>query len=43
MWAREDKLASKPTNVTFEQAAVVPHGGYTALQGLRDHGRGGIG
>jgi len=31
-------LARKPENVTFEQAAGVPIGGLTALQGLRDHG-----
>jgi NADPH:quinone reductase-like Zn-dependent oxidoreductase len=37
--AREDKLASKPANLTFEQAAVVAISGLTALQGLRDHGR----
>lgn len=35
----EDKLAHKPTNLTFEQAAVVPISGGTALQGLRDSGR----
>src|SRR5215207_4464373 len=37
--AREDKLAPKPVNLTFEQAAVVAIMGSTALQGLRDHGR----
>jgi len=37
--AREDKLADKPANVTFEQAAAVPVSALTALQGLRDHGR----
>jgi NADPH:quinone reductase-like Zn-dependent oxidoreductase len=37
--AREDKLAYKPANLTFEQAAVVAICGLTALQGLRDHGR----
>ena len=37
--AREDKLAPKPTNLTFEQAAVVAISGLPALQGLRDHGR----
>ena len=37
--AREDKLAHKPANLTFEQAAVVAISGLTALQGLRDHGR----
>lgn len=37
--AREDKLAPKPSNLTFEQAAVVAISGSTALQALRDHGR----
>ena len=37
--ALEDKLAHKPSNLTFEQAAVVAISGLTALQGLRDHGR----
>jgi NADPH:quinone reductase-like Zn-dependent oxidoreductase len=37
--AREDKLARKPANLTFEQAAVVPISGITALQALRDAGR----
>ena len=37
--AREDKLAPKPVNLTFEQAAVVAIMGSTALQGLRDHGK----
>ena len=37
--AREDKLAPKPANLTFEQAAVLAISGLTALQGLRDHGR----
>jgi NADPH:quinone reductase-like Zn-dependent oxidoreductase len=37
--AREDKLAPKPTNLTFEQAAVVGVSGLTALQGLRDRAR----
>ena len=36
---REDKLAAKPQNLTFEQAAVVPVSGITALQALRDAGR----
>jgi NADPH:quinone reductase-like Zn-dependent oxidoreductase len=35
----EDKLAHKPANLTFEQAAVVPISGGTALQALRDSGR----
>jgi NADPH:quinone reductase-like Zn-dependent oxidoreductase len=37
--APENKLAPKPANLTFEQAAVVAISGSTALQGLRDHGR----
>jgi NADPH:quinone reductase-like Zn-dependent oxidoreductase len=37
--ALEDKLAPKPANLTFEQAAVVAISSSTALQGLRDHGR----
>jgi NADPH:quinone reductase-like Zn-dependent oxidoreductase len=37
--APEDKLAPRPANLTFEQAAVVAVSGLTALQGLRDHGR----
>jgi len=32
----ENKLALKPTNLTFEQAAAVAISGLTALQGLRD-------
>jgi NADPH:quinone reductase-like Zn-dependent oxidoreductase len=35
----EERLALKPANVTFEQAAVVPMSGFTALQGLRDKGQ----
>jgi len=37
--ASELKLAAKPQNVTFEQAASVPVAGITALQGLRNKGR----
>lgn len=33
--AREDKLAPKPSTLTFEQAAAVPISATTALQGLR--------
>ncbi len=36
---REDKLAPKPNNLTFEQAAVLAISGLTALQALRDHGK----
>ncbi|HXY24546.1 MAG TPA: NAD(P)-dependent alcohol dehydrogenase [Candidatus Acidoferrum sp.] len=36
--ASESKLARKPDNVTFEQAASVPVAALTALQGLRDKG-----
>jgi NADPH:quinone reductase-like Zn-dependent oxidoreductase len=37
--APENKLAPKPANLTFDQAAAVPVSGLTALQALRDHGR----
>ena len=37
--AREDKLARKPANLTFEQAAVVPVSGITALRAVPDVGR----
>jgi NADPH:quinone reductase-like Zn-dependent oxidoreductase len=37
--ASESKLAVKPNNVTFEQAAAVPVAALTALQGLRDKGK----
>ena len=37
--ASEDRLAPKPANLTFEQAAVVAISGLTALQALRDHAR----
>ena len=35
----EDKLARKPANLTFDQAAVVPISAGTALQALTDAGR----
>jgi NADPH:quinone reductase-like Zn-dependent oxidoreductase len=37
--ARSDKLAPKPTNLTFEQAAAVPTSACTALQALRGPGQ----
>lgn len=37
--ASEDWLALKPSNLTFEQAAVVPISGFTALQAVGDTGR----
>jgi NADPH:quinone reductase-like Zn-dependent oxidoreductase len=37
--ARESGIATKPANVTFEQAASVNVAGLTALQGLRDKGK----
>jgi NADPH:quinone reductase-like Zn-dependent oxidoreductase len=33
------KLALKPTNLTYDQAATVPVSGMTALQAVRDHGK----
>ncbi|HEU0304009.1 MAG TPA: NAD(P)-dependent alcohol dehydrogenase [Gaiellaceae bacterium] len=36
--AREVRLVPKPARVSFEEAAVVPIAGITALQALRDHG-----
>ncbi len=37
--ARADRLAPKPANLSFEQAAAVPVSGYTALQAVRDQGK----
>ena len=37
--AAENKLAPKPANLSFEQAAVVAISGLTALQGLRDRAK----
>lgn len=37
--AKEDRLALKPANLTFDQAAAVAVAATTALQGLRDKGR----
>jgi NADPH:quinone reductase-like Zn-dependent oxidoreductase len=37
--ARESKLARKPANLSFEQAAVVPVSAATALRALTDAGR----
>ena len=37
--ALEGKLARKPSNLTFEEAAALPVAGLTALQAVRDHGR----
>ncbi len=36
--AKENAIALKPANLTFEQAAAVPLAAMTALQGLRDNG-----
>ena len=36
--ARASRIARKPANVSFEEAATVPIAGLTALQALRDHG-----
>jgi NADPH:quinone reductase-like Zn-dependent oxidoreductase len=37
--ARPGKLAPKPANTSFEQAAAVPVSGLTALQAVRNHAR----
>ncbi|HZD13023.1 MAG TPA: NAD(P)-dependent alcohol dehydrogenase, partial [Candidatus Binatus sp.] len=36
--ARQERLAMKPSNCSFEEAAAVPIAAITALQALRDHG-----
>lgn len=36
---RPDKLAAKPAQLSYEQAAVIPISGITALQAVRDHGK----
>ncbi|MEU6740708.1 NAD(P)-dependent alcohol dehydrogenase [Streptosporangium sandarakinum] len=36
--ARQSRLAPKPADLTFEQAAAVPVSGMTALQAVRDRG-----
>jgi NADPH:quinone reductase-like Zn-dependent oxidoreductase len=37
--ARAGKLAAKPANLSFEQAATLPVSAVTALQAVRNHGR----
>ncbi len=37
--ARADRLAPKPANLSFEQAAAVPVSGYAGLQAVRDEGK----
>jgi NADPH:quinone reductase-like Zn-dependent oxidoreductase len=37
--ARADRLAPKPQNVTFEQAATLPNPARTALQAVRDYAK----
>jgi NADPH:quinone reductase-like Zn-dependent oxidoreductase len=37
--AKAERLAPKPANLSFEQAAAVPVSGMTALHGLRDAGK----
>lgn len=37
--SRQSGISPKPENVPFVDAAAIPTGGLTALQGLRDHGQ----
>jgi len=37
--ARADRIALKPSNSTFEEAAAVPIAAFTALQAVRDKGK----
>src|SRR3712207_6603269 len=37
--AKAERIAPKPANLSFEQAAAVPVSGMTALNGLRDAGK----
>jgi NADPH:quinone reductase-like Zn-dependent oxidoreductase len=37
--ARQERVAPKPANLTFQQAATVPITGTTALQAVRDKGK----
>src|SRR5438309_8740752 len=36
--AKENRIALKPENRSFEESAAVPIAGFTALQALRNHG-----
>jgi NADPH:quinone reductase-like Zn-dependent oxidoreductase len=36
--AKENRIALKPKNRSFDETAAVPIAGFTALQALRDHG-----
>lgn len=36
--ASVDKMAPKPPQLSFEQAAVLPYPTFVAMQALRDHG-----